>query len=119
MSKIQILRQIVIAIAAINNHEGGYPQTVPCTETEWLDFRRGIKHDPRRGVLMTFNSGWEFDEQDALEFVSEHADFLEVMEELPLQGPLHYESSSFGIRGQDPWFRKVHPDYAWAAEWNK
>lgn len=121
MSKIEILRRVVLAIREIQAGTAKfYPMSVPCTLEQAQEALQNVARlHPTRGVEITVNDGWVLQPSDN-EWVDE--EWVEVPQYCGIDirpapaahGPLHVHSREFGVRGLDPWFRNVHPDWAWA-----
>lgn len=120
MNKYQILRQIVLAIRAVQNGTAEfYPALVPCTAEEAREALQNVALSrPAQEVEIAINDGWEIEMgEDGWdeEWVKapEHCG-VEIRPMPAIHGPLHVHSREFGVRGLDPWFRQVGEDWAWA-----
>lgn len=121
MNKYQILKALVVAIHAVKSGTAQfYPMSVPCTVEEAKEALKNVTRlQPGREVEITVNDGWVlqtssdgWEEEEWME-IPQYCG-IEVRPAKAAHGPLHVYSREFGIRGLDPWFRKVHPDWEWA-----
>lgn len=122
-NKIQILRAVVSAIRQIKAGTAQfYPMTVQCTEEQAKEALQNVAWSrPAQEVEITINDGWVWqpcqqegwENEEELVFVPQYCG-IEVRPAAAVHGPLHIHSGEFGVRGLDPWFRNVHPDWTWA-----
>lgn len=118
MNKMQILRKVVDAVLAAQNTDKVI--LVPCTAEEAAEaLCTTVKFHPARGVKIFIRDGWVLQPSQEWEYEEEWVEVpeyagIEIRGAAEPQGPLHIYDLKFGVKGEDPWFRKVGEDWKWA-----
>jgi hypothetical protein len=117
-NKMQILRKIVLAIRTVQDGTAEfYPMHIRCTVEEAREALQSVTRlHPGRGVELSVHDGWVL--QPSSDGWGEWVEVpqycgIEIRPMEVAEGPLHFYDREFGVRGQDPWFRNIQPDWAW------